>query len=117
MACQRRVALITQSSAIFTEENTKTTYKKNIIKVNLEQKPINQLLKNINNDDILITPYDGDDQLPSLTKDNNGHTIVTWTNKQNLTETYWGIAYSEKPYNQESWINEDNNYIYINIYI
>jgi hypothetical protein len=100
--------LIIPGIADINKEETNQAYK-NIIEGKLEQKPTENLLKNIAGNDILVSPYFGDDQLPSITEDSNGHTIVTWTNEQNITETNWGIAYSENPTNQTSWLSAENN--------
>ena len=69
---------------------------------------------------ILVTPFEGDDCLPSLTKDQHGYTVVTWTNQQKTNETYMGIAYSSNPTNQTMFFDTalvlmfegKNNYMY-----
>ncbi len=69
---------------------------------------------------ILVTPFVGDDRLPSITKDQHGYTVVTWTNQQKINETYMGIAYSSTPTNQTMFYDTalvlmfegNNNYMY-----
>jgi len=103
--------LIIPCSAFFTKNITDSSYKEYIINGKIEQKPTNLILKNKIGDDIIVTPYFEDDHLPSITEDSEGHIIVTWTNEQNLTESNWGIAYSETPSNQESWLIGENNFL------
>lgn len=69
---------------------------------------------------ILVTPFEGDDCLPSLTKDQHGYTVITWTNQQKINETYMGIAYSSDPTNKTMFFDTalvlmfegENNYIH-----
>ena len=53
---------------------------------------------------IVPFPLLGDDRLPSITLDDNGRTIVTWTNEQNSTNSQMAIAYSDTPNNPLSWM-------------
>jgi len=103
--------LIIPGSAFFTNEGADSNNMEYVMKGKIEQKPTTSILKNMIGDDIIITPYFGDDHLPSITEDTVGHIIVTWTNEQNLTESNWGIAYSETPSNQESWLIGENNFL------
>jgi len=60
-------------------------------------------VKNLNGDDILFEIGDGDDRLPSLTMDDEGRTILTWTQDVSPTESSMGIAYAEDPVDLSSW--------------
>ena len=55
-------------------------------------------------ENILMPSQEGDDRFPSITKDKDGHTIVTWTNEQDITTWNMGIAYSDDPEDPMSWI-------------
>jgi len=107
------LALIIPTSTSFNNEKTNLTYKEITIKGRLEQKSTTSTIKNSAGDDIIITPYYGDDRIPSITEDSDSHTIITWTNEQNLTEANWGIAYSETPLNQTSWLSGGNSSVLI----
>lgn len=61
--------------------------------------------------DILVTPYVGDNILPSITTDQFDHVVITWTNEQTTNETNWGMAYSNNPTNQQSWFNDQTNVV------
>jgi hypothetical protein len=60
---------------------------------------------------VLVTPYLGDDILPSITKDLDGHTVVTWTNEQSFSESFFGISYSDVPSDPNTWY--DNGLVLI----
>ncbi len=47
--------------------------------------------------DIMMESGEGDDILPSITMDADGHFIVTWTNMPSFSESNWGIAYAADP--------------------
>jgi hypothetical protein len=55
-------------------------------------------------ENILIPSQEGDDRFPSVTKDKDGHTVVTWTNEQDISTWNMGIAYSDDPEDPMSWI-------------
>jgi len=52
---------------------------------------------------IVPFPLSGDDRLPSITINDEGRTIVTWTNEENSSNSQMAIAYSDHPSNPSSW--------------
>ena len=53
----------------------------------------------------IILDIEGNDHFPSLTMDNLGNTVITWTNEQDLTSSDMGIAYSDKPTDPSTWVH------------
>ncbi len=53
--------------------------------------------------DVLVTPYTGDDILPSITVDQFGNSVVTWTNEQSFSESFFGIGYSSDISDAQAW--------------
>ena len=54
-------------------------------------------------DDIWATPFQGDDHIPAITKDLDGNVVITWTNEQSFSESYFGISHSNDPTNAQTW--------------
>jgi hypothetical protein len=55
------------------------------------------------NDDIIVFNLEGDDCLPAVTKDFDGHTILTWTHFEDIATSKIVLAYSDTPTNSKSW--------------
>jgi hypothetical protein len=64
-----------------------------------------QLPKNVGRADDIQLSGTGDDVLPSITIDQAGRVVVTWTNEVDVTTSNMGIAYSETPTDPMSWIS------------
>jgi len=54
-------------------------------------------------DGIVVFHLDGDDYLPAVTKDFNGHTILTWTHFEDVLSSNIVLAYSDTPSDADSW--------------
>ncbi|HVQ01468.1 MAG TPA: hypothetical protein VMT57_08140, partial [Candidatus Thermoplasmatota archaeon] len=67
-----------------------------------------QIPKNVNSagrgDDILLSGV-GDDEYPSITVDQAGHVVVSWTNMVDTSTSNMGVAYSNTPTDPNSWIS------------
>jgi hypothetical protein len=61
--------------------------------------------------DVLVTPYIGDDLTPSITRDLAGNVVVSWTNEQSFSESFFGISYSSNPGDMDTWY--DNGLVLI----
>ncbi|MCK4901972.1 MAG: hypothetical protein KAS76_01340, partial [Thermoplasmatales archaeon] len=94
------LAFILPSSAVVTnEENTSGKVQAHV--ENYRQVlPVEGTLRGEN---IQMPSGEGDDRLPSITKDDAGHTVVTWTNEEGVLTWNMGIAYSDDPTDPMSW--------------
>ena len=54
-------------------------------------------------DDVLVTPFVGDDYIPSITEDLDDNVVISWTNEQSFSESYFGISYSNDPSDAQTW--------------
>jgi hypothetical protein len=66
---------------------------------NVMRKPLSLSL----GDDVLVSPFVGDDYMPSITEDMDGNAVVSWTNEQSFSESYFGISYSDDPLDASTW--------------
>lgn len=94
------LALVLPSSAVVTnKENTSGVIKNKI----------SSYTKVLSSDggqrgtDVLMPSNPGNDRLPSITKDDAGHTVITWTNEEEVSTWNMGIAYSDDPTDPMSW--------------
>lgn len=97
------------TEAITPENNhQKQTLQKLQINNTIEKQIQNYPPSNTNstNNNILVTPFTGNDRLPSITKDQNDNIIITWTNQQSTNETYMGITYSPNPTDKNSFLDK-----------
>ena len=46
----------------------------------------------------------GDDILPSVTRDDDGYTVVSWTNEIGVGEATMGFLYSDNPTDPSTWL-------------
>jgi hypothetical protein len=75
-------------------ERVEIQYVKQVLPVQNRQNGIN----------ILMPSNEGNDSMPSITSDLEGNTVVTWTHQPNASEGHMGIAWSNIPDDQMSWL-------------
>jgi len=95
------LAFFIPGSAIVTNENENIAgFERVEIQGQLNKKPINNVFAGEN---IWVTPFVGEDILPSITEDLDGHVVITWTNEQSFSESFFGITYSADPADPNTW--------------
>jgi len=95
------LAFIMPSTAVLTNENQQ------IFQQVIEQKQ-NALLKDTPQtltaaNDIWISPFVGDDSMPSITIDGSNNVVIMWTNEESFTTSYQGFTYSNNPSDEATW--------------
>jgi hypothetical protein len=94
-------ALIMPGSAVVTNESETATDK--IIDTVKEYRKVLPIEGSSRGDDILIPSGEGENRIPSITMDDAGQTVVTWTNEEDISTWNLGIAYSDDPTDPMSW--------------
>lgn len=108
------LAFIMPGSAVLTNEDTSIGLPEEAnLRTILETKQ-DTLMKEIPEtlsagNDLWITPYIGDDYMPSITVDGSNNVVVMWTNEETFTTSYQGITYSNTPSDETSW--QDNGVV------
>jgi hypothetical protein len=64
-----------------------------------------RLPKNTGRGDDIQLSSTGEDRYPSITVDQAGHVVVTWTNEIDVSTSNMGIAYSDTPTDPMSWVS------------
>jgi len=94
------IALVFPSSAVFSSSEKSSGKIKNIISSCTKVLPREGLQRGT---DVLMPSGIGNDRLPSITKDEEGHVVVTWTNEEDVLKWNMGIAFSDDPTDEMSW--------------
>ena len=94
------MALILPGSAVVTNDENSTGKIQYSVKEYIKNLPIEGSQRG---DNILMPSGEGDDRLPSITMDEAGHSVVTWTNEEDISTWNMGIAYSDNPTDPMSW--------------
>ncbi|KYK20178.1 hypothetical protein AYK24_04065 [Thermoplasmatales archaeon SG8-52-4] len=94
------LALILPSSAVVTNNVNNYGLKQDSVANAVKVFPINVESRGT---DVLMPSSPGNDRLPSITKDDAGHSVVTWTNEEDVSTWNMGIAYSDDPTDPMSW--------------
>ena len=94
------IALVLPSSAVFSSSEKSSGKIKNIISSCTKVLPREGLQRGT---DVLMPSGIGNDRLPSITKDEEGHVVVTWTNEEDVLKWNMGIAFSDDPTDEMSW--------------
>jgi len=96
------LALIMPVTAVVSNDvKSNSLYEQREIQGSIEKRPQDTTFAG--GDDVLASPYPGDDYIPSITKDMEGHIVVTWTNEQSFSESNWGVSYSSDPSDPNTW--------------
>lgn len=103
------LALVMPISAVITnDEKSNGSFERIDIQGCMAKKPKDNTFAGGN---VYVTPFQGDDLLPAITKDLDGHTVITWTNEQSFSESFFGISYSANPGDPQTWY--DNGLVLI----
>lgn len=94
------IALVLPSSAVVSNSEKSSGKIKNFVSSCTKVMPKEGLQRGT---DVLMPSDTGNDRLPSVTKDEAGHVVVTWTNEEDVSTWSMGIAYSDDPTDPMSW--------------
>lgn len=94
------LALVLPSSAVITNGENTSRMKKATLSSYTKTLPVEPIQRGT---DVLMPSGLGDDRIPSITMDDSGHTVVTWTNEEDFATWNMGIAYSDDPTDPMSW--------------
>jgi hypothetical protein len=95
------LALIMPASAVITN-NVKNTY--GFERIDNQDNLKKQTTTNtFAGDDTWATPFQGDDYIPAITKDLDDNVVITWTNEQSFSESYFGLSHSNDPTDDQTW--------------
>jgi hypothetical protein len=97
------LAFVLPSSAVITNPTQNPQPTTHVLTPTAYQLPKN-VLPSGRGDDILLSGS-GDDVWPSITVDQAGRVVVTWTNEIDVTTSNMGIAYAEIPSDPGSWVS------------
>ena len=88
------------SAVVANDEKTTDSYRRMEIQGCKPKRPLDNTFSG---ESVIVSNYEGDDISPSITKDLDGHTVVTWTNEQSFSETFFGISYSDDTSDPDTW--------------
>jgi len=105
------LAFIMPSSAVLTNDNTTLGLPEGAILREVIETKQDAFLKETPQtlaagNDIWVTPFIGDDSMPSITIDASNNVVIMWTNEESFTTSYQGFSYSNNPSDETSW--QDN---------
>lgn len=98
-------AVLTNDTPIERERIFKTSYEE--IQDELIKESSNTLSAANN---VWISPFEGDDYVPSITVDSANNVVIMWTNEETFTTSYQGITYSNNPSDEATW--QDNAVVF-----
>jgi hypothetical protein len=100
------LAFIMPGTAVLTNESPERERIFRTIDEEIHEELIKDVPRTVSaGNDVLVSPYTGDDYIPSITVGPSNHVIVMWTNEETFTTSYQGISYSNNPTDETTWEN------------